>query len=215
MTITKSTGLFYTERLETNEGVCRGVFCQPIDIDIYSAPYPAKHRVVSYRILHWYDCKQPDISVDMDSGEVFKSKHLGEQTFTFNTGTIGTTIENVTMLIRRHFLEVVAKGKPFKDLRESLRRLNGASLAKEEVTISDGRVAELNNVRHVEKIRHDNNFIYTFQQPVLIYNIAIINDPNKVGKDDLPTKRVVEKAYVSNRSLMSEVLNDFDVLLEQ
>lgn len=215
MTVTKCTGLFYTERLDTNGGMRHAVFCQPVNINIYSAPHPAKHRVVSYQIKYWYDCKQPDIAEDMESALDYRSKMLGERTFTFTTGTIGTTIENITMLIRRHFLEVVAKGKPFKDLRESLRRLAGASLATEKVNIDDGRTIELNNVRHVEKIRHNESHIYTFQNPVLIYNIAIINDPNKVGSKDLPSKRVVEKAYVSNRSMMADVVTDFDALLEQ
>lgn len=120
------------------------VYCKPVGITLYTAPKPTGTRTVAYGIELF--ATMPRTVQDLASGKRYiRDQH---ETFTFRYLSKETDVEDLLNQIRRHFCEVVLRGKEFRWLSNAL----------EVIDVNDGSVVIGNigtSIVEISKVTHE------------------------------------------------------------
>lgn len=200
-----TSGLFYASALHAYGSEAKDGFCKPINIRIYSAPPPVRMRVVTYEMAYWESSQQPDPATQWGDVVRYRSAVTGNKTFSFTVGTRPLGVVEVLTDIRRHFHEIVLRGKPCRTRDEGIERLKSMNTADRNITDETGKYFRVFDIQHVALIRIDENKAHYLSTQRLQYRGE---HRDTQGRNFKPEETIgAPLDYQDNRVLCNRALN--------
>jgi hypothetical protein len=200
-----TSGLFYVSKLNAYGTEAKDGFCKPINIRIYSAPPPVRMRVITYEMAYWESSTQPNPETQWDEVQRYRSGLTGCKTFSFTTGTLPMDLEGILTEIRRHFHEIVLRGKPCRTRDDAIERLESMNTAEKYFTDERGRYFRVFDVQHVVLVRiNEKKAHYIASQRIRYHGEYRDGEDRVITTDDFITAPMT---YHDNRELCKRALN--------
>lgn len=202
-----TSGLFYASALNAYGSEAKDGFCKPINIRIYSAPPPVRMRVITYEMAYWESSTQPDPMSQWGEVSRYRSAVTGSKSFSYTTGTRPLTLNEILTDIRRHFHEIVLRGKSCRTRDEGVERLRSMNTAERYVTDETGRYFRVFDIQHIALVRIDENKAHYLSTQRLKYRGEYRDTQGRSLNLEENISAPLE--YQDNRVLCTRALNHF------
>lgn len=114
-------GLFIVNKLQSLGEKPQRAYCRIQAAAIYTVTKPARHRLVSYKVIYWDE--QPRSAEDCTGFKTFTCPKSKQIVFTVNKNFAQVTSEELEMFCIKHFLEVVLIDYTVRRLKDALAQI--------------------------------------------------------------------------------------------
>jgi hypothetical protein len=206
------SGVFLCTGFKARRSTATNAFIKPVNIRMYSAPPPVRMRVVTYDVRFIEGTEQPSVTEYWKQQiKTYQSPFSGNTTFSFTTGTLKISMDELFTLIRRHFYDVVLKGKGSPTRTEAFNRLMNMNAATRRYVMNDTTLLSVFDVHHCRIIDLDQALEHIEVQAVTRYRGAILDRRGEPVYDLNYNGNYIstDHDYVNGRWLLSKAVDHF------
>lgn len=206
------SGVFLCSGFCARQSIADTAFVKPVNIRVYSAPPPVRMRVITYNVRYTEGDEQPSEAAHWtERGKDYQSPFTGERSFSFTTGTLETTLDELLTRIRRHFYAVVLKGEMCRGRTEAFSRMMEMNTADRRYNIDDETVLRVYDVHHVRAIDVNDAGVHVEVKADTRYRGNLLNDRGEPMYAVNYKDRFISVAhtYADGRKLLTSAVNHF------
>lgn len=205
------SGAFLCSGFTARRSTATQAFCKPVNVRIYSAPPPTKHRVVTYQ-MSFIGVTDPILTpTSWSDAEAYQSPYSGERSFSYITGTLEVELDDVLNDVRRHFYKTVLGGLTCPPEELAFARFMKENNATRRYEIDEETLIRVSKVHHLRRIYVDASGVHIDQRAIVRYQGEITNIKGvPVYVLDYVGKYIsCNHVYSSTRNLLSAAVDHF------
>lgn len=174
------SGAFLCSGFTARRSDLKTAFVKPVNIRVYSAPAPVRMRVVTYDMQFLAKDELVSEAVTWKSkSTTYQSPFSGKNTFSFTVGTSELDLNDLLTNIRRHFYEVVLKGRDCRTRTEGFARLMDLNTTTRRYTLNDEVLISVFDVHHIRVVDVNDEWDLYEKSSDVRYRGAILDTQGK------------------------------------